>query len=103
MKDNFFKRLFRITDIKEKGDGLRLFIRYLFSAIGVLCIGIGCGVVVEMALGCDTYTSFNRGLWYILTEAFGNFPFGHINLSVNLILFVLMLIFCREHIGSSSC
>ncbi len=99
MKISFIKKLLRLSEIKEKGDAKKLIIRYIFSALGVIVIGVGCGIVVEMAVGCDTYTCFNRGIWLILTEKFGEFPFGHINLSVNIILFTLMLIFRRDQIG----
>ena len=99
MKNGFIYNLLRLSDIKEKGDVKRLILRYIASALGVIIIGIGCGAVVEMAVGCDTYTCFNRSIWYILTEKLGDFPFGHINLSVNIVLFVFMLILRRDLIG----
>lgn len=99
MKTNFLSRLLRLDTLQKKGDGKRLELRYLYSALGVILIGIGCGLAVEMALGCDSYTSFNRGIWYILTEAFGHFAFGHINLTVNVILFICMVTLRRDLIG----
>ncbi len=99
MTANFFTRLFRLTDIKEKGDGKKLLLRYMLSAIGVVVIGLGCGIVVEMAVGCDTYTCFVRSVWYILTDTFGEFPFGHINLTSNFVIFMFMILAKRELIG----
>lgn len=96
---NLIKNIFHLNDIKQKGDSKKLLYRYILSALGVLCIGIGCGFVAEMSLGCDTYTSFNMGIWYILKESFGEFPFGHINFSVNIILFIFMLLLRRDLIG----
>lgn len=99
MTSNFITKLLRLTDIKEKGDGKRLLLRYILSALGVVIIGLGCGAVVEMAVGCDTYTCFVRSVWYILTDVFGYFPFGHINLTCNLVIFIFMLFTKRELIG----
>ena len=99
MNQNFLTALLRLSDIKEKGDAKKLILRYILSVLGIILIGLGCGLVVEMAVGCDTYTCFNRSIWYILTEKFGYFPFGHINLSVNLILFAFMTALRRDLIG----
>lgn len=99
MNQNFLTALLRLSDIKEKGDVKKLVVRYILSLLGVLIIGVGCGVVVEMAVGCDTYTCFNRSIWYIFTEKLGYFPFGHINLFVNLILFAFMIALRRDLIG----
>lgn len=98
MKTDLLKSLLRLDDIAKYG-GKKLALRYLFSTLGVIIIGLGCGVVVEMAVGCDTYTCFNRSIWYILTDIFGEFPFGHINLAVNLVLFVFMIALRRDLIG----
>lgn len=99
MAANILTKLLRLDNIKEKGDGKRLLLRYLFSVLGVIIIGLGCGVVVEMAVGCDTYTCFVRSIWYILTDIFGEFPFGHINLTSNLVIFLFMIFTKRELIG----
>jgi len=98
LKDIIFSIL-RIDGANTERQKKLLIKRYLMSAVGVMIIGIGCGAVVEMAVGCDTYTCFNRSIWYILTDTFGDFPFGHINLSVNLILFAFMLLARRDLIG----
>lgn len=99
MTANFLTRLLRLTDINNKSDGKRLLLRYIFSALGVIIIGLGCGIVVEMAVGCDTYTCFVRSVWYILTDTFGEFPFGHINLTSNFVIFMFMIFTKRELIG----
>ena len=39
MKTDFLSRLLRLDALEKKGDGKRLALRYLYSAIGVLLIG----------------------------------------------------------------
>ena len=69
----------------------KLIIRILLSTLGVIIIGLGCGVVVEMAVGCDTCACFNRSIYYILYDNLGAFPYGHLNLGINVVIFLFML------------
>ena len=73
--------------------------RLLYSTIGVLMIGLGVGIVIEMAIGNSSCDCLYRSVYYILCEKFGEFPYGHVNLGMNFLIFIAMIFIKPSLIG----